>query len=287
MRRRVRDDVSRSVGGQPRRYDARRGRTSRTSFSSTPRRSPCSGVWRSVGADQTDRVLPRRHDAGRGHRRRARSSCGTSSPAPGTTSCRATPARSGVWPSVPTTRSSTRRRTGLSVWDLRGDRRLIRRIVESVPGDSLSDLAVPSPDGEIVAYFDSTGVGERRRHDPIPRCRHRRASAQPIATGHEQLGRRLATTRRRTVRHRRRRRLRSGVGLAPWRPDRGTEGGRGLRRRHRLHPGRPEHRGRRTVGRGVRGRCRDARGRSATGSRSAPGFGTCSRRRTGAPCWCC
>jgi WD40 repeat protein len=72
---------------------------------------------------------------------------------------------------------------GLLVWDLRGDRGLIRRIAPTVPGDSFSDLAVPAPDGKAVAYFDSTVGGERG--DTI---RFRDVTTgrvgEPIATGH-------------------------------------------------------------------------------------------------------
>jgi WD40 repeat protein/DNA-binding SARP family transcriptional activator len=50
---------------------------------------------------------------------------------------------------------------GLLAWDLRGDRGLLRRIAQPVPGDSFSELAVPSPGGDAVAYFDRT-VGDER-----------------------------------------------------------------------------------------------------------------------------
>jgi WD40 repeat protein len=51
---------------------------------------------------------------------------------------------------------------GLLVWDLRGDRRLVRRIAQAMPGNSFSDLAVPAPDGQAIAYLDNTVRGEGR-----------------------------------------------------------------------------------------------------------------------------
>ena len=71
---------------------------------------------------------------------------------------------------------------GLSVWDLRGDRRLIGRIAGAVPGDSFSQLALPAPDGNAVAYLDSTVRGE-----PGDTIRFRDVTTgelgDPIATG--------------------------------------------------------------------------------------------------------
>ena len=76
---------------------------------------------------------------------------------------------------------------GLLVWDLRGDRGLIRRIARAVPGDSFSDLAVPAPDGKAVAYFDSTVRGERG--DTIQfRDVTTGELGDPIATGHSNWG---------------------------------------------------------------------------------------------------
>ena len=75
----------------------------------------------------------------------------------------------------------------LLVWDLRGDRGLIRRIARAVPGDSFSDLAVPAPDGKAVAYFDSTVRGERG--DTIQfRDVTTGELGDPIATGHSNWG---------------------------------------------------------------------------------------------------
>jgi WD40 repeat protein/DNA-binding SARP family transcriptional activator len=71
---------------------------------------------------------------------------------------------------------------GLLVWDLRGDRRLIRRIAQVVPGDSFSDLAV-APDGNNVAYFDTTASAENA--DTIQfRDVMTGELGDPIATGH-------------------------------------------------------------------------------------------------------
>jgi WD40 repeat protein len=72
---------------------------------------------------------------------------------------------------------------GLLAWDLRGDRRLLRRVARPVSGDSFSVRAVPAPDGKTVAYFDSTVVG--KQGDTI---RFRDVTSgqlgDPIATGH-------------------------------------------------------------------------------------------------------
>jgi WD40 repeat protein len=72
---------------------------------------------------------------------------------------------------------------GLLAWDLRGDRGLVRRIAQPEPGDPFSELAVPAPDGEVVAYFDSTVPGERGDTIQFRDVATGRLG-DPIATGH-------------------------------------------------------------------------------------------------------
>jgi WD40 repeat protein len=50
----------------------------------------------------------------------------------------------------------------LLAWDLRGDQRFVRRVVQPERDDSFSSRAVPAPDGEAVAYFANTESGERQ-----------------------------------------------------------------------------------------------------------------------------
>jgi len=47
----------------------------------------------------------------------------------------------------------------LLAWDVRGDRRLLRPVAPAVLGGSISQRAVPAPDGKAVAYVDSAGRG--------------------------------------------------------------------------------------------------------------------------------
>ncbi len=70
----------------------------------------------------------------------------------------------------------------LLAWDLRGDRGLIRPIAQPVPGDSISELAVPSPGGQAVAYFDRT-VGDERADTIQFRDLTTGELGAPIATG--------------------------------------------------------------------------------------------------------
>jgi WD40 repeat protein len=51
---------------------------------------------------------------------------------------------------------------GLSVWDLRGDRALVRRMAPPMAGDPFAELAVLAPDSQAVAYFDSSVPDQRR-----------------------------------------------------------------------------------------------------------------------------
>ena len=120
----------------------------RTSCSSTPRRSPCSDAseaYRSrsprSSSPMTARCSPRAP-------KRARSSCGTWSPARegeelhgGVGSTRGL----AFSPDDATLYSAS---DDLLVWDLRGDRGLIRRIARALPGDPFSD---------------ARGAGARRR----------------------------------------------------------------------------------------------------------------------------
>jgi WD40 repeat protein/DNA-binding SARP family transcriptional activator len=75
----------------------------------------------------------------------------------------------------------------LLAWDLGGDQRFIRQLVEPEPQDSFSARAVPAPDGEAVAYFASTdpGAGQSMIQFRDVATGH---LGRPIATGHDNWG---------------------------------------------------------------------------------------------------
>jgi WD40 repeat protein len=75
----------------------------------------------------------------------------------------------------------------LLVWDLGGDHRFIRRLVEPEPPDSFSARAVPAPGGEAVAYFKNTTPGQRQSTIQF-RDVATGQLGQPIATGHDNRG---------------------------------------------------------------------------------------------------
>ncbi len=63
----------------------------------------------------------------------------------------------------------------LLAWDLRGDRRLVRRVVEPERQDSFSTRAVPAPDGAAVAVLQELAARRTTEHAPVPRGRERSA----------------------------------------------------------------------------------------------------------------
>jgi WD40 repeat protein/DNA-binding SARP family transcriptional activator len=75
----------------------------------------------------------------------------------------------------------------LLAWDVRGDQRFVRRVVQPEGDDSFSSRAVPAPDGEAVAYFANTESGVRQgtiRFRDVATGR----LGEPIETGHANRG---------------------------------------------------------------------------------------------------
>jgi WD40 repeat protein len=75
----------------------------------------------------------------------------------------------------------------LLAWDLGGDQRFIRRVVEPEPQDSFSARAVPAPDGKAVVYFKNTTFDQRQSTIQF-RDVATGQLGQPIATGHDNWG---------------------------------------------------------------------------------------------------
>jgi WD40 repeat protein len=72
---------------------------------------------------------------------------------------------------------------GLFVWDLRGDRRLVRRIYPAAPGEPSADHAFAAPDGTSVAYVNNIDPG--RGPDTIQfRDVTTGELGDPVAAGH-------------------------------------------------------------------------------------------------------